>query len=84
MDTNTIAYLVTILVTYILGIIAKKNPKISNKIIPIQNICVGIIIFLIEWAVTKDPNIALTISGLTAGGIYDVLKNSKEIIGGEK
>lgn len=79
-----IVSLVTILVTFVLGIIAKNNPKISNKLIPTQNLLVGLIIALIEFAITKDFKVAIMLSGLLAGGTYDLVKNLQELLkGGE-
>ena len=75
MELEYIVSLVTILVTLVLGIIAKKNPKMSNKLIPMQNLLVGVIIALIEFAITKDFKVAIMLSGLLAGGTYDLVKN---------
>lgn len=84
MELEYIVSLVTILVTFVLGIIAKKNPKMSNKLIPMQNLLVGLIIALIEFAITKDFKVAIMLSGLLAGGTYDLVKNLQELLkGGE-
>lgn len=84
MELEYIVSLVTILVTFVLGIIAKKNPKMSNKLIPMQNLFVGLIIALIEFAITKDFKVAIMLSGLLAGGTYDLVKNLQELLkGGE-
>lgn len=84
MELEYIVSLVTILVTFVLGIIAKKNPKMSNKLIPTQNLLVGLIIALIEFAITKDFKVAIMLSGLLAGGTYDLVKNLQELLkGGE-
>lgn len=84
MELEYIVSLVTILVTFVLGIIAKKNPKMSNKLIPMQNLLVGLIIALIEFAITKDFKVAIMLSGLLAGGTYDLVKNLRELLkGGE-
>lgn len=80
MELEYIVSLVTILVTFVLGIIAKKNPKISNKLIPLQNLIVGLIIALIEFAITKDFKVAIMMSGLLAGGTYDLVKNLRELL----
>lgn len=80
-DTTVIVYIATIIITYLLGILTKRYPKISNKLIPIQNLCIGIVVFLVEWFITKEPSTALMLSGLTAGGIYDIIKNLNEIKG---
>ena len=67
--------IVTYIVAFILGLIAKRIPFVNNKIIPLQNIAVGLIIAIIEWIITKDFNIAIATSGILAGGTYDVLHN---------
>lgn len=80
MDLEYIVSLVTILVTFVLGIIAKKNPKMSNKLIPMQNLLVGFVVALIEFVITKDFKVAVMLSGLLAGGTYDLVKNLNELI----
>lgn len=75
MTTEYLIALVTIIVEIIMGFVTKKNPKISNKLIPIQNLLIGIIIAVVEFIITKDFKTAIAISGLIAGGTYDVVKN---------
>lgn len=75
MELNDILTIVTFIVTLICGIIAKKNPKMSNNLIPIQNIVIGLIIAIIEWIITKDFSTAIAVSGLIAGGTYDIVNN---------
>ena len=75
MELNEILTIVTFVVTLICGIITKKNPKINNYIIPVQNIAIGLIIAIIEWIITKDFSTAILLSGLTAGGTYDLVNN---------
>ena len=84
MELEYIVSLVTILVTFVLGIIVKKNPKISNKLIPMQNLLVGVIIALIEFAITKDFKVAIMLSGLLAGGTYDLVKNLNLLLKGDE
>lgn len=59
MEADTIVQLVTLLVTLILGIISKKIPKINNKMIPIQNLCIGIISSIIYYSITKDLDLTI-------------------------
>lgn len=80
MEISTLISLVTIIVTWVLGIVSKKYTKLNNKLIPIQNILVGLIIALIEWIVTKDFKVAIALSGLFAGGAYDVINNINKMI----
>ena len=84
MELEYIVSLVTILVTFVLGIIAKKNPKMSNKLIPMQNLLIGVIIALIEFAITKDFKVAIMLSGLLAGGTYDLVKNLNLLLKGDE
>ena len=84
MELEYIISLVTILITFVLGIIAKKNPKINNKIIPIQNLLVGLVVAIIEFVITKDFKTAIALSGLIAGGTYDIVHNLQKILKGDE
>ena len=76
MDMNYIIALVTVLVTLIAGQITKKYPNIDKKkVIPIQNLIIGMIVAVIDWIITKDFNAAIAASGLFAGGVYDLVSN---------
>ena len=83
MELSTLISLVTILVTWILGVLAKKSTFINNKLIPMQNILIGVIVAGIEWIVTKDFSTAIALSGVIAGGTYDVFHNLEKIVRGE-
>ena len=50
--------------------------------IPIQNISIGLSVALIEWIITKDFQVAIAVSGLIAGGTYDVFRNLEKIVKG--
>ena len=80
MNTEIIMSLVTIVITFILGIIAKKVSWVSNNLIPLQNLVIGIIVALIYYFMTKDISINIALSGLLTGGTYDIIKNLKELI----
>jgi len=80
MELTQIITVVTIILTWILGIFAKKSKFISNNLIPIQNILIGVIVAIIEWIITKDFKVSLALSGLFAGGAYDVLNNIAKMI----
>ena len=79
MGLTQIITLVTFVVTLILGFVSKKSKFISNNLIPIQNVLVGIIIAIIEWILTKDFNTAIALSGVMAGGTYDIFHNIKKM-----
>lgn len=80
MGNTEILTIVSIIVTWILGVIAKKISWFNNYLIPVQNILIGVIFMLIEFAITKDFNVALALSGIFAGGAYDVVHNAKKIL----
>ena len=84
MELEYIIVLVTMVVTWVLGIVSKKVPFISNNLIPIQNLLIGLIVAIIEYIITKDFNVAIAMSGLLAGGIYDIKNNTKKLIEGVK
>ena len=75
MGLTEIISLVTFVVTFVCGIIAKKCPSFSNKLIPVQNLAIGVIVALIEWIITKDFSLAISLSGILAGGTYDIINN---------
>ena len=81
MELTEIISLVTFAVAFICGIVTKKCPKISNKIIPIQNLAIGLIIAVIEWIITRDFKVAIALSGILAGGTYDILHNLEKLRG---
>lgn len=81
MNLEYIIALVTTILEIILGFISKKNPKIKNQLIPIQNLLVGLIVAIIEFITTKDFETAIAISGLVAGGTYDIVHNLRKLRG---
>ena len=81
MEISEILSIVTFVVTLIFGYISKKHPKISNNIIPIQNLVVGVVMMIIDFIITKDIHTALAVSGLMAGGTYDIVHNLNKMRG---
>ncbi len=77
---HSIFVAVTSFVTFLLGIMAKKNPKINNYLIPLQNLLIGIITAIIYYVITKDFSLVLTTVGLFTGGTYDVFNNLKKLL----
>lgn len=59
MELSVIIGIVTVIVTFILGIITKKYTSLSSKIIPLQNLLVGIIASVIYYFITKDVNVVI-------------------------
>lgn len=80
MELTEIITVVTIIVTWILGALAKKFNWISTNLIPLQNIAIGLIIAVIEWIITKDFSTAIALSGILAGGAYDIFHNLEKIV----
>lgn len=80
MEVSTIISVVTIVVTFICGMIAKKLPWFNNKLIPIQNLAIGLISGTIYFFMTKDINLVIISIGLGTGGAYDLVKNTKNLL----
>ncbi len=76
---ETIISIITFLVALILGEVSKKSSFIKNNLIPIQNLIIGSIVALIEWIITKDFSSAIALSGLMAGGTYDIVHNLNKL-----
>lgn len=83
MELSTLISLVTIIVAWLLGYISKRSTWVNNRIIPIQNILIGLIVAIVEWIVTKDFKVAIALSGIIAGGTYDIFHNLEKLIKGE-
>lgn len=79
MELEYILYIVGFIVSFVLGFAAKKFKYIDKHLIPIQNLAIGVIVCSIEYFITKDFYVALALSGLTAGGIYDIGKNINKL-----
>ncbi len=80
MGSVEIVTLVTFFVTMILGYFAKKSKFIKNELIPLQNLIIGVIVAVVEWIITKDLETAIIISGVLAGGAYDIFHNAEKIV----
>jgi uncharacterized membrane protein YeaQ/YmgE (transglycosylase-associated protein family) len=80
MDSTTIVSIVTFFVTLICGFISKKVPWFKNNLIPLQNLLIGFIVAIVEFIITKDFDTSIMISGLVAGGTYDIAHNIKKLV----
>lgn len=80
MDLEIIVSITTILVSFILGLIAKRISWVSNHIIPLQNLIIGIIASVIYYIITKDVNLVIAGLGLFTGGVYDIGSNLKKLL----
>ncbi len=75
----TIANLIPVIsmvVSLVFGFLAKKFNWMESKYIPIQNMVIGLIAAVVYCLVTGDVNwvqaIITALSGLMAGGVYDL------------
>ncbi len=75
---ETIVSLITMVITWLFGFITKKK-NIKTDLIPYQNLLIGILVGLIYWLIYKDFEMAIAMSGLLAGGIYDIIHNLKKM-----
>lgn len=82
MDLELIIGIITVIVSFVLGLIAKKVTWINNHIIPLQNLLVGIIAAVIYYIITKDVNLVIAGLGLFTGGVYDIGNNIKKLLEG--
>ena len=80
MNFDNILMIITMIVSFVLATIAKKYKFISNNLIPLQNILVGLIVAIIEWIITKDFKTSIALSGILAGGTYDIIHNLDKMI----
>lgn len=80
MEIATIISIVTVIVTFVCGLIAKKVSWFNNKLIPIQNLAIGIIAGVIYYIITKDLNLVIMTVGLGTGGAYDIINNVKKLM----
>lgn len=76
--------LATIVATIIIGQLTKKFTELETKQIPLQNLAIGIIVCIIQFAITRDINTAVALSGIMSGGIYDAGKAIKQIFSKEE
>jgi len=85
MEINYFVEVITVLVALIAGQIIKQYPNIDKKkVIPIQNLVIGILIAIFNWIITKDFEASIAVSGLFAGGVYDLVHNLKLFKGDEE
>jgi hypothetical protein len=75
MELNQIMMLVTMVVTWVLGIVSKKSNWVNNNLIPLQNLAIGLIVAGVEWIITGNFSTAIALSGIGAGGTYDLFHN---------
>lgn len=80
MELSSIILIVTIIVTFVMGLIAKKVKWFSNRLIPVQNLLIGIIAGSIYYYITKDIDLTIMTVGLGTGGAYDIVNNLNKLL----
>lgn len=79
MGTEYILAIIGYIVSIILGFAAKKFNYIDKHIIPVQNLTIGVVMAIVEYIITKDFHLAVGLSGLTAGGAFDIISNLNKL-----
>lgn len=79
-NSETIITILTMVLTWVLGFLSKKCPYINNNYIIIQNIVVGLCVSIFYFIITKDFNLAITLSGLFAETGYNLIHNIEKLI----
>ena len=79
-NTELMITLLTMIVSWILGFIAKKSPYKNNNLIIIQNIIVGLLVSILYFIITKDFNLAISLSGVFAETGYNLIHNIEKLI----
>ena len=73
---------ITMLVSYLFGFLAKKFKWYAKKYIPIQNAIIGILSAIVYCVSTPEANyvtvLFTALSGFVAGGVYDLKKKAGE------
>ena len=83
---EVLTYIVSVIMTYVMGIISKKMKWNEEMPIPIQNILVGIIVFVIVYFTQRPSDVEVAINQImlalggagTATLCYDTTKVGKE------
>ena len=75
---ETIIPVITVIISYIFGLLAKKFNWYESKYIPIQNGVIGIVSAIINYIAVPESNFVVVLftalSGFAAGGVYDATK----------
>lgn len=79
-NTELVVTLLTMTLTWVLGFISKRCPYVNNNLIIIQNIVIGLSVSIFYFIITKDFNLAITLSGLFAETGYNLIHNIEKLI----
>lgn len=78
-NIDVIIAFVTMVVTYILGKIAKKSEKISNNLIAFQNIAIAVIMSAIYYFATGDFSMVIASASPIATLLYDAIHSLEKM-----
>lgn len=81
--TNNIEMIITIItmvITWVLGFLAKKSSYINNHLIILQNIIIGVISAVLYYVITKNFSSAIAMSGILAETGYNLVHNIQKLI----
>ena len=79
-NTELVITILTMALTWILGFISKRCPYVNNNLIIIQNIVIGLSVSIFYFIITKDFNLAITLSGLFAETGYNLIHNIEKLV----
>ncbi len=79
-----IVTIATMVITMLCGYIATKIPWFNNKLIPIQNILIGVSISVIYYIYSKDISYSVTMAGILSTGVYSLSDNLMELFNQKK
>lgn len=82
-NMEVIITVVTAIVTYVFGVLAKKFEWIESKYIPVQNLVVGILAGFLSYSLGLAPDLTTALmlclfASLGAGGTHDLTHINKE------
>ena len=70
-NMDVVIAICTMIITWSMGYLAKKNPFFNNNLIPLQNILIMVVVVSIYWYLTGDFNMVVASSSPVATIIYD-------------
>ena len=70
-NMDVIIAVITVLATYVLGLLSKKSKYISNNLIAVQNIVIGIIATVLYYILTGNFSMVIASSSPIAAVLYD-------------
>lgn len=83
-NREVIVTLISMVIIWVLGFLAKRSSYINNNLIIIQNIVIGLVVSAFYYILTKDFNMSITLSGLFAETGYNLVHNAQKLITSDK